>query len=51
MSPTETITAEIKPNSTQTTEATTSPESPLATEGLIFQAVGIIIRWRVVGSG
>ncbi len=42
MSPTETITAEIKPNATQTNEATTSTESSTATEGLIFQAIGII---------
>ena len=42
MSPTETITADIKPNATQTTEATTSTESSTATEGLIFQAIGII---------
>ena len=44
MSPTETITADIKPNATQTNEATTSTESSTATEELIFQAVGIIIR-------
>ena len=42
MSPTETITADIKLNATQTTEATTSTKSSTATEGLIFQAVGII---------
>ena len=42
MSPTQALTAEIKPNATQTNDATTSPESPTATEGLLFQAIGII---------
>ncbi len=43
MSPTETITAEIKSNSTATpTDTNTSTESSTATEGLLFQAVGII---------
>ena len=43
MSPTEALTAEIKtPSTSDLTEATTSTESPTATDGLIFQAVGII---------
>ncbi len=43
MSPTETVTAAIKPNSTSNpTDGTTPPESTTATEGFIFQAVGII---------
>ncbi len=41
MSPTEIITEEIQPNSPQTTDTTTSPEST-TDEKLIFQAVGII---------
>ena len=43
MSPTETITTETKPSSpSNLTDTTTIPESPTATEGLLFQAVGII---------
>ncbi len=43
MSPTETLTTEIKPSSpSNPTDATKSPESPTETDGLMFQAVGII---------
>ncbi len=43
MSPTEALTAEIKPSShSNPTDATTSPEAPTETEELMFQAVGII---------
>ena len=43
MSPTEALTAEIKPSSpSKPTDATKSPESPTETDGLMFQAVGII---------
>ena len=41
MTSTEAVTAAIKPNSTQTTDTTTSPESA-TDEELMFQAVGII---------
>ena len=43
MSPTEALTAEIKtPSTANPTDINPSPESPLATEKLMFQAVGII---------
>ena len=43
MSPTEALTTEIKtPSTSNPTDTITSAESPTATEGLLFQAIGII---------